>query len=132
MLSMCLLQCNKRSLKIKRHTERVGQRDSTSEFGLDFRYSDVCEKTLVTKGRSEKSMNVSDVQVSDEDGVIRANLNDDSQFANKIAKERIWTITSPFRQENNKIVTEQIWINPVTSKILKQSLESDNDSQLHK
>ena len=49
-------------------------------------------------------MNVSDVQVSSEDGylsrnmTIRANLNDDSQFANKIAKERIWTFTSPFRQ----------------------------------
>ena len=44
---------------------------------------------------------------------IRANLNDDSQFANKIAKERIWT-------------------GLVTSKIMKQPLESDNDAQLHK
>ena len=43
----------------------------------------------------------------------RANLNDDSQFANKITKERIW-------------------INPVTSKIVKQHLEPDNDAQLHK
>ena len=28
-----------------------------------------CDKTLETKAHSEKSMNVSDVQVSDEDGV---------------------------------------------------------------
>ena len=58
---------------------------------------------------------------------IRANLNDDSQFANKIAKERIWTLTSL----NNKIVKERIWINPVTSKIMKQPLESDTDARLH-
>ena len=51
-----------------------------------------------------KAMNVSDVQVSDEDGYRvpqhddQSELNDDSQFANKIAKERIWTLTSPFRQ----------------------------------
>ena len=44
---------------------------------------------------------------------IRATLNDDSQFANKIVKERIW-------------------INPVTSKIMEQPLESDSDAQLHK
>ena len=54
---------------------------------------DVQCKTLETKAHSEKSMNVSDVQVSDEDGylsrtmTIRANLNEDPQFANKIAKE---------------------------------------------
>ena len=59
-----------------------------------------------------------DVKVTDEDGylsrnmTIRANVNDDSQFANKIAKERIW-------------------INPVTSKIMKQPLESDTDAQVH-
>ena len=39
-LLMCLLQCSERSLRIKRHTERVRQRDSTSEFGLDLRYSE--------------------------------------------------------------------------------------------
>ena len=56
------------------------------------------KKTLETKARSETSMNVSDVQVSDEDGYLsrnmtfRANSNDDSQFANKIANERIWKI----------------------------------------
>ena len=47
-------------------------------------------------------MNASDVQVSDEDGylsrnmTIRASWNDDSQFANNIAKERILTLTSRF------------------------------------
>ena len=44
---------------------------------------------------------------------IRATLNDGSQFANKVVKERIW-------------------INSVTSKIMEQSLESDSDAQLHK
>ena len=44
---------------------------------------------------------------------IRATLNDDSQFANKVVKERIW-------------------INPVTSKIMEQPFESDSDAQLHK
>ena len=61
-------------------------------------------KTPEMNAHSEKSVNVSDVQVSDEDGslsrnkTIRANVNDDSQFANTIAKERIWTLTSPFHQ----------------------------------
>ena len=32
---------------------------------------------------------------------------------------------------NSKIAKERIWINPVTSKITKQPLESDNDAQLH-
>ena len=79
-------------------------------------------------------MNVSDVQVSDEDGylsrnmTIRATLNDDSQFANKIAKERIWTLTSRLASKQQN---ERIWINPVSSKILKQPLESDTDAQLH-
>ena len=82
-------------------------------------------------------MKVSDVQVSDEDGhlsrnmTIRASANDDSQFADKIPKERIWTLTSRFRQLNNKIVEERICINPVTSKIMKQPFESDTDAQLH-
>ena len=39
-LLMCLLQCSEWSLRIKRHTERVGQRDSTSEYGLDLRCSE--------------------------------------------------------------------------------------------
>ena len=33
---------------------------------------------------------------------------------------------------NNKIVTEQIWINLVTSKIMVQPLDTDSDAQLHK
>ena len=39
----------------------------------------------------------------------------------KIVKERIWTLNSPFR----------IWINPVTSKIVSQSLDTDTDAHLH-
>ena len=37
----------------------------------------------------------------------------------------------PVPPENNKIVKERIWINPVTSKIMKQPLESDTDAELH-
>ena len=40
-------------------------------------------------------------------------MNDDSRLANKIVKERIW-------------------INLVTSKIMKQPLNTDTDAQLHK
>ena len=63
-------------------------------------------KDTETKAHSKKSMNVSDVQVSDEDGslsrnmTIRANLNDDSQFANKIVKERMWSLDSRSRQQD--------------------------------
>ena len=60
-----------------------------------------CAKTLEMKTHSQKLMDVSDVQVSDEDGYLspqhddqseqqdceRANFDDDSQFANKIVKE---------------------------------------------
>ena len=70
------------------------------------------------KARSpEKSTNVS----ADEDGylsrnmTIRANL--DTQF-----------LVSP---ANNKIVKERSWINPITSKIMKQPLEPDTDAQLY-
>ena len=33
----------------------------------------------------------------------RANLDDDTQFANKIMKERIWTLNSPFRQQTGRL-----------------------------
>ena len=99
---------------------------------------DVLCKTPETKAHSEKSMNVSVVQVSDEDVylsrnmTIRANLNDDSQVAHKIAKERNLDTHFPVSPvNNNKIVKERIWINPVTSKIMKQSLEPDTDAQSH-
>ena len=59
-------------------------------------------------------MNVSDVLVSDADGylsrnmTIRANLKDGSQFANKIAKERIWTLKSRFasKQQDRETTNE--------------------------
>ena len=67
---------------------------------------------------SEKFIDVSDVKVTDEAGylsrnmTIRANLNDDSQF-------------------NNKMVKERIWINRFASEIEFQPLCSDTDAQLH-
>ena len=38
----------------------------------------------------------------------------------------------PVSPANSKSVTEQFWINPVTSKIVLQPLDSDTDAQLHK
>ena len=76
---------------------------------------------------SQKIMDVSDLQVSDKDGcrsrsnTIKAN--------SKIVKERIWTLDSQFA---NQIVTEQIWVISVTSKIVLQPLVLDTDAQLHK
>ena len=54
----------------------------------------------------DKFMDVSDMQVSDEDGYMTRNL----------------TITA-----NSKIVNVRIWINPVISKIVFQPLHSDTD-----
>ena len=64
-------------------------------------------------------MNVSDMQIPDEDDRVaaqppphdqneqqdreRANVNDDSQFANKITKERIWALNSPLRQQTARL-----------------------------
>ena len=75
----------------------------------------------------QKIMGVSDVQVSDRDGFkSRSNT---IKAKSKIVKERIWTLDSHFA---NKIVTEQIQIISVTSKIVFQLLEIDTDAQLHK
>ena len=58
--------CLNNFTRLKRRTERVGQRDSASEFGLDFRYSErAClrfVKDTETKAHSEKFMNVNDVK----------------------------------------------------------------------
>ena len=58
-------------------------------------------------------MNVSDMQVPDED-----DRHDE--------KSRSQTIKA------NNVVKERIWINQVTSKIETQSLDTDTDDQLHK
>ena len=64
-------------------------------------------EALKVKARSpNKFMNVSDTQVSDEDGYMSRKL----------------TITA-----NSKIVNVRIWINPVISKIVIQPLHSDTD-----
>ena len=87
---------------------------------------DVEGKTLEMKAHSEKFMSVSDMHVQDEDDrhdeqsrskTIKAN--------NKIVKERTWTLHS-------QQTAESCCINLVTSKILKQPLQSDTDAQLHK
>ena len=58
----------------------------------------------------EKFMDVSDVKVTDEGGSLQC---------------------SKTIKANNKIVKERIWINPVTSMIETQPLETDTDAQLH-
>ena len=78
-------------------------------------------------------MNVNDMQVQDEDDRHDEQSRSKTITANnKIMKERIWTLNSPFRQRTSKVVKERIRINQFTSKIVVQPLESDTDAQLHK
>ena len=65
------------------------------------------------KAHSEKSMNVSDLQVSDRDGCTSRSKTIEAN--NKIVKERIWTLDFRF-----------------ASKIDFQPLGADTDAQLHK
>ena len=57
-------------------------------------------------------------------------MNDDSQFANKIVKERK-TLDSRFASKQQDCERMNL-INPVTSKIEIQPLDTDTDAQLHK
>ena len=76
------------------------------------------------KAHSEKFMNVSDMQVPDEDDRHDEQSRSNTIKANsKTVKER-----SP---ANSKIVKERMWNNPVTSKIVLRPLEPDTDAQLH-
>ena len=90
---------------------------------------DVLRETLEMKAHSEKFMNVSDMQVQDEDhGHDDKSRSKTIKANNKIVKERLWTLVSRFA---NKTVTEQIWIISVTSKIALQPLDTDTDAHLH-
>ena len=61
---------------------------------------DVLRKTLEMKAHSEKFMNVSDMQVPDEDGRHDEQSRSKTIKANsKIVKERIWTLVSRFASE---------------------------------
>ena len=76
---------------------------------------------------SEKFMNVSDMQVPDED-----DRHDDSQQngqSKQQDRERA-NLDARFPLAN-KTGKERIWINPVTSKIEFQLLDTDTDAQLH-
>ena len=76
-----------------------------------------------------KLKNASDVQISERDGYTSRSKTIKAHN-NKIVKKRIRTriTVSP---ANSKLVKEQIWINPVTSKIVLQPLEPDTDAHLH-
>ena len=77
---------------------------------------------------SEKFMNVADLQVLDEDDCAAAqppprdqSEQQDRERANLRGKQSL----------ANKIVTEQVWINLVTSKSRAQPLDAGTDAQLH-
>ena len=68
------------------------------------------ERSLETKAHSEKSMNVSDMKVTDKDDLLSRSM---------------------MIKAKNIIMKERIWINRVISKIETQPLESDTDARLH-
>ena len=76
---------------------------------------------------SEKFMNVADLQVLDEDDRAAAQPPPHDQREQQDRE-------SEFERKQslaNKIVTEQVWINPVTSKSMAQPLDAGTDAQLH-
>ena len=77
---------------------------------------------------SEKFMNVADLQVLDEDDRAAAQPppHDQSEQKDRERANLRWK-----QSLANKIVTEQVWINPVTSKSMAQPLDAGTDSQLH-
>ena len=107
---MCLSQVSERFLRISLCTEGAGEGTPITEFGLDQVNFNMCRLEKDTRNESSlrKFMNVNDVQVPDEDDRERANL-----------------------RGKQSLATEQIWINPVTSKSMAQLLDTDTDAQLH-
>ena len=91
-----------------------------------------CEKDT----GNESSLRDVHVQVSDEDGYLSRNMtfraisNDDSQSPTRSRKSEFGKSIPCFASKQQD--RERIWINPDTSKIMKQPLESDTDAQLHK
>ena len=73
-------------------------------------------------------MNVNDMQVPDEDDRVAAQPPPHDQSEQQ-GRER----ANLRGKQNlaNKIVTEQVWINPVTSESVAQPLGTDTDAQLH-
>ena len=77
-------------------------------------------------------MNAIDMQVPDEDDRHNEQSRSDTINAkSKIVKERVCTLNSSFRQQNSKIVKERNWINPLTSKVVLQPLDTDTDAHVH-
>ena len=83
------------------------------------------------KAHSEKLMNVSDMQVPDEDDHFAGQPPPHDRSDQARSRKSEFGRSIPVSPANSKIVIERIWINPVTSKIMVQPLESDTDAQLH-
>ena len=76
-------------------------------------------------------MNVSDMQVQDEDDRVAAQPPPHDQSEQQDRERANLNGRIDVSPENSKIVKERIRINPVTSKIMVQPLESDTDAHLH-
>ena len=72
----------------------------------------------------------SDVRVSSKDGCFVSQQYDQSEQQDR--ERANLEARFPVSPADSKIVKERIWINPVTSKIVRQPLEPDTDAQLHK
>ena len=65
---------------------------------------DVWRKKLEMEAPSEKFMNVSDMQVQDEDDRHDEQSRSKTiKASNKIVKERFWTLNSPFHQQTARL-----------------------------
>ena len=80
---------------------------------------------------SEKFMNVSDMQVPDEDDRHEEQSQRHDQSEEQDRERANLDAQFSVSAANSKIVTEQICVNPVSSKIVIQPLEPDTDAQLH-
>ena len=95
------------SRRCKRCTERVGEGDSTSGLELDIRYSErqpamFSARHRKLKAHSEKLMNVSDMQVPDEDDRFAAQPPPHDQSEQQDPERANLDAQFPFRQQTAK------------------------------
>ena len=90
----------------------------------------MCRSEQDTRNESplRKFMNVNDMQVPDENDRVAAQPPPHDQSEEQ-DRDRANLRGKPCL--SNKIVTEHVWINPVTSKSMPQPLDTDTDARLH-